>query len=285
MQTIEITGATGTGPYDVYLCDITLTYCFLISGATTIPPTVLIELPKTFPNPFPPPSTNITFGGVNSLIIKLVDLGSGCEKFIPYYCSSPIPQTSLKANWYNMVESPEYIFGNIYTGCYDDLSSITFTITSLNVDGTEYIITPSSTTVDTSTITIVNSTNNISYGGCPPSITSGVTYSNLVDFINTSIQSFSITGITAQTSTKTIVPPPSSGPTYYSGFYIVYESGHTFSIDIDSGFPNPFCILRYAQDGLYYDLGPPFGYQIVPHYSYQDYILDVTPIVGGVVIE
>lgn len=284
MQSIEITGATGIGPYDVYLCDITLNYCFLISGSTTIPPTVSFVLPKTFTNPLPPP-TNIVFGGTDSLIIKLVDLGSGCEKFIPYYCSSPIPQTSLKANWYNMVESPEYIFGNIYTGCYDDLSSITFTITSLNVDGTEYIITPSSTTVDTSTITIVNSTNNISYGGCPPSITSGVTYSNLVDFINTSIQSFSITGITAQTSTKTIVPPPSSGPTYYSGFYIVYESGHTFSIDIDSGFPNPFCILRYAQDGLYYDLGPPFGYQIVPHYSYQDYILDVTPIVGGVVIE
>ena len=92
---IEISGVTnGTGPYDVYLCDITLTYCFLISGSTTIPPSVYFELPQTFTNPLPPPTT-ITFGDVSSLVIKIVDLGSGCEKFIPYYCSPPTPTPTI----------------------------------------------------------------------------------------------------------------------------------------------------------------------------------------------
>ncbi len=95
MQTIEITGATGTGPYDVYLCDITLTYCFLISGSTTIPPTVSFELPSSLPNPFPPPA-NISFTGADSVIVKLVDTSSGCEKFIYYGCPvSPTPTPTM----------------------------------------------------------------------------------------------------------------------------------------------------------------------------------------------
>jgi hypothetical protein len=95
MQIIEITGATGTGPYDIYLCDITLTYCFLISGSTIIPPTVSFELPSSLPNPFPPPA-NISFDGAESVIVKLVDTSSGCEKFIYYGCPvSPTPTPTM----------------------------------------------------------------------------------------------------------------------------------------------------------------------------------------------
>jgi hypothetical protein len=95
MQLIEITGATGTGPYDVYLCDITLTYCFLISGSTTIPPTVSFELPSSLPNPFPPPA-NISFTGVDSVIVKIVDTSSGCETFNLYGCQpSPTPTPTM----------------------------------------------------------------------------------------------------------------------------------------------------------------------------------------------
>lgn len=90
MQIIEITGTTGTGPYDIYLCDITLTYCFLISGSTSIPPTVTFELPSSLTNPYPPPAT-ISFEGASSVIIKLVDLSDGCEKFILYDCNYPSP--------------------------------------------------------------------------------------------------------------------------------------------------------------------------------------------------
>lgn len=90
MQTIEVTGATGIGPYDVYICDITLTNCFLISGATSIPPTVYFDTSTSLPNPSPPPIL-INFGYTSSVVIKIVDLSTGCEKFIPYQCPSATP--------------------------------------------------------------------------------------------------------------------------------------------------------------------------------------------------
>lgn len=78
MQTIEITGATGTPPYDVYICDTTLTYCYLISGGTTIPPTVEYTLSGLFE-------------GVTPIIIKIID-SQGCEFFQLYNCpTSPTP--------------------------------------------------------------------------------------------------------------------------------------------------------------------------------------------------
>jgi len=72
-QIIEISGSTGIGPYDVYLCDTTLNYCFLISGSTSIPPTIQFELP-------------IMFQGSESVIVKLIDTTTSCEKFMIYNC-------------------------------------------------------------------------------------------------------------------------------------------------------------------------------------------------------
>ena len=92
-QVIEITGSTGSGTYDVYLCDITLTYCFLISGATSIPPTVSFELPSSLPNPNSPPTT-ISFDGSTSVIVKLVDTATLCEKFMLYNCGEPPTTTT-----------------------------------------------------------------------------------------------------------------------------------------------------------------------------------------------
>ncbi len=92
-QVIEITNVNGSGTYDVYLCDITLTYCFLISGATSIPPTVSFELPSSLPNPNSPPAT-ITFDGATSVIVKIVDTSTGCEKFMVYDCGEPPTTTT-----------------------------------------------------------------------------------------------------------------------------------------------------------------------------------------------
>jgi len=33
---IQISSISGNSPYDIYVCDITLTYCYLVSGSTTI---------------------------------------------------------------------------------------------------------------------------------------------------------------------------------------------------------------------------------------------------------
>ena len=69
---IEISGTTGTSPYDIYLCDITNSYCYLMSGSTSIPPSVTFIV-------HPP------LDDVNSLLIKLVDF-NGCEIFHYYEC-------------------------------------------------------------------------------------------------------------------------------------------------------------------------------------------------------
>jgi len=74
MQQIQITAATGTPPYDVYICDITLTTCLLISGGTTIPPTIDYTLSGIFEN-------------VNPVIIKIVD-SDGCEYFEILECTT-----------------------------------------------------------------------------------------------------------------------------------------------------------------------------------------------------
>ena len=55
---IQISSISGNSPYDIYVCDITLTYCYLVSGSTTI----------TTPYQFivPSPLSNVT-----SLIVYL----------------------------------------------------------------------------------------------------------------------------------------------------------------------------------------------------------------------
>jgi hypothetical protein len=77
MQTIEITGATGTGPYDVYVCDTTLTYCVLAGSGVNFPPNFLYTL--VYPLDI-----------VNSVIIKLID-SNGCEFLQLYNCPTPTP--------------------------------------------------------------------------------------------------------------------------------------------------------------------------------------------------
>lgn len=78
MQTIEISGITGSGTYDVYVCDITFSYCQLVVNSVSIPPNYSFVLTGML-------------SGVNSVIVKIVDVNTGCEKFVPYYCPSNTP--------------------------------------------------------------------------------------------------------------------------------------------------------------------------------------------------
>lgn len=82
MITIEITGSTGVSPYSIYVCDITNTYCYLVTGSTSIPPSYIFDVP--------PPLDE-----VSSLLVKIVD-SNGCEDFVSYVCptitpSPPVP--------------------------------------------------------------------------------------------------------------------------------------------------------------------------------------------------
>lgn len=82
IYSIDITGSTGVSPYDIYVCDITNTYCYLVSGSTSIPPTFSFIVPSPL-------------FGVNSLLVKIVD-SNGCEDFIYYSCPpTPTPTPSV----------------------------------------------------------------------------------------------------------------------------------------------------------------------------------------------
>jgi hypothetical protein len=84
MQVIQINTATGTAPYDVYVCDVTLNYCFLSATAISVFP-IYLDLP-TFLN------------GVQSVVVKLIDV-NGCEIFYNIGCSLPIPSLTVTPSY------------------------------------------------------------------------------------------------------------------------------------------------------------------------------------------
>jgi len=92
---ITISGINGNPPYDVYVCDITNTYCYLITGSTTIPPTLIFTVP---------PPLDV----VDSFLLKLID-SKGCEKFILLTC--PIDNKMFEDGIFFLFEDGvEYIF-------------------------------------------------------------------------------------------------------------------------------------------------------------------------------
>jgi surface protein len=75
-QQITITGATGIGPYQVQVCDITYTTCVTVTGSTNIPPTFTFDVPPPFED-------------VSSLLVVLTD-STGCDYF-EYFGCPPTP--------------------------------------------------------------------------------------------------------------------------------------------------------------------------------------------------
>ena len=83
-QQISITGATGLGPYQVQVCDITYTTCVTVTGSTNIPPTFTFDVPPPFED-------------VSSLLVVLTD-STGCDYFEYFGCPptpTPTPTPTL----------------------------------------------------------------------------------------------------------------------------------------------------------------------------------------------
>lgn len=79
---ITISGVTGTPPYSVSVCDLTLTYCYLVTGSTTISPSYTFFVPSPL-------------DVANTIFIKLIDSG-GCNLIYPYSCPpTPTPTSSI----------------------------------------------------------------------------------------------------------------------------------------------------------------------------------------------
>lgn len=94
MNVITLTSISGTSPYDIYVCDITNTYCYLVSGSTVLPPLISFVVP--------PP-----LEGVTELLLKLID-NNGCSKF--YYYSCPDYPTKQFQN----LEIFDFMDGEVY---------------------------------------------------------------------------------------------------------------------------------------------------------------------------
>lgn len=157
---------------------------------------------------------------------------------------------SKTARWYNMQESPEYLMG-LMCGVYPGSQTITLTIESLIVNGTEYVSTPLSATVNTNTANWVPAINNIVYN-CTGS-TTGWTYTNFVDFLNYAFNSNGL-NYEARVSYQTI---NLSGSNSVAGFYLIYPENDTFSISTtsDSGFSMPLIYTNNTIEYSYYLLG------------------------------
>jgi hypothetical protein len=110
-QSIDILTSTGVPPYDVYVCDISNTFCFLVTTGVTLPYQFFA----------PPPLDN-----VSQLIVKLID-SLGCEFFEPFQCPTPTPTPSPTcfANQYQI-----WVGGPCTFNLFDCSSGITGTYTT-----------------------------------------------------------------------------------------------------------------------------------------------------------
>jgi hypothetical protein len=111
MQLIEINSLTGHSPYNITICDITKTYCYVVlTGVTTVPLTV--DIP-----------TELL--GTDELLVVITD-SAGCETFHPYYCITPTPTPTL-------TPTPTITPTSISCNC------ITFTNIGVTTQGFSYI--------------------------------------------------------------------------------------------------------------------------------------------------
>lgn len=113
MHTIEITGSTGVSPYTIYVCDITNTYCYLVTGSTSIPPSFLFNVPSPLSD-------------VSSILVKIID-SNGCEDFKVFTCPTetpvptptptPTPTPIITCNCITIVNSGSTIGSFDYIDC------------------------------------------------------------------------------------------------------------------------------------------------------------------------
>lgn len=116
MYTIEISSFTGTTPFSVTICDMTLTYCYVVAtGVSSLPVTVNV-----------PP----TLVGSSNLIVKLIDANS-CEYFQLYSCVTPTPTPSITPT-----VTPSMVV-NCNCISFDNLSGVSdYNISLTQCDGT-----------------------------------------------------------------------------------------------------------------------------------------------------
>ena len=217
-QFVDITTSTGVAPYDVYVCDITNTFCYVVATGVTIPYQFYVPAP---------------LDNVSQLIVKLVD-SLGCEFFEPYQCPTPTPTPSPTcfANQYqiwvggpctfNLLDCSSGITGTYTTtsgGTYNVCSSLPPVSVGYCPYGPVIFLGPCPTLTPTPTITpTVTPTVTLTSSITPtPTVTPTITVS--VTNTPTPTPTVTITSTPTQTPTitptvtSTITPTPTPSPT------------------------------------------------------------------------
>jgi hypothetical protein len=96
MNVFSLISLSGSSPYNIYVCDITNTYCFLVSGSTSIPPLISFVVP---------PPLDI----VNEILLKIVD-DNGCEKYYYYSCDDQPIKQFQDLSTFNFMDGEIYQF-------------------------------------------------------------------------------------------------------------------------------------------------------------------------------
>ena len=115
MQVIQITSLTGHSPYNITICDVTNTYCYLgISGATSAPLT--INIPAELVN-------------VEEVLVVITD-SIGCSELQYHYCDEPKPSQTP-------TQTPTPSPTNPICNCisFKNTSGVTLTYNYTNCDG------------------------------------------------------------------------------------------------------------------------------------------------------
>jgi len=172
------------------------------------------------------------------------------------YIPVSIRVVPLTACFYNMVENPYYIYEYLSEcSTYDDppitVTAFTFYIDSLIVNGVEYVTGPPLLSAVTfNNINIVPAAIPGEFTKNPPScipITTGFTYTNFVDFLNSTFTTLGLTNYRAQIS----LVGRDLGNNSQSGFYIIHPSTDSFSISIgDEWQTSPFI---YTQNQILHE--------------------------------
>ena len=246
-QSIDILTSTGVPPYDVYVCDISNTFCFLVTTGVTLPYQFFA----------PPPLDN-----VSQLIVKLID-SLGCEFFEPFQCPTPTPTPSPTcfANQYqiwvggpctfNLLDCSSGITGTYTTtsgGTYNVCSSlppvsvgycpygpVIFlgpcpTLTPTPTVTPTLTPTPSITSTVTPTVTITPTPTPTITSTPTPTVTPTVTPTSTPTITPTVTNTNTPTPTVTPTITSTITPTPTPSPsattdcTIFSLYFDVYDS-------------------------------------------------------------
>jgi surface protein len=115
MQVIQITSLTGHSPYDITICDITNTYCYLgVSGATTAP--ITINIPTELIN-------------VDEVLVVITD-SLGCSELQYHNCDDPKPSQTPT---FTPTPTPTKAPCNCIS--FENTSGVTLTYNYINCDG------------------------------------------------------------------------------------------------------------------------------------------------------